>query len=349
MQAQGLDGFKIGALQTDCWVGDLLAEASGLQGRIVSGSSGSFMSRVGSAPISWGICEVPGWGAQLPVDRFLAEMTELGLHATELGSIGYLPTDPDELRRLLDSHGMRLTGGFNALCAPRPARTESMLAGRDCQRRSAGCGRSRPASSRARSPTPTAGSVRCSPTPSGRCSPTTWPGSTRSAPSVGSSRRSTRMSIRSSRPPTRSSGSWQSTSVGFVLETGHMLIGGMDPLAFARRARRPCRAGAPQGCRRGSDRAAQPRRDVADGGRSGGDLPGARPGRLADRRRRDGARTRPVPRLVHHRTRRCPHRWPPGRGEGPVRDVQQSVAYLESIVSTIGHELTNTNKGEIPV
>ncbi len=32
----------------------------------------SFMSRVAAAPISWGICEAPGWGLQLPVDRVLA-------------------------------------------------------------------------------------------------------------------------------------------------------------------------------------------------------------------------------------------------------------------------------------
>ena len=61
--------------------------------------SGSLLDRVGSAPISWGICEVPGWGAQLPVDRVLAEMVSLDLTATELGSIGYLPTDPDELKQ----------------------------------------------------------------------------------------------------------------------------------------------------------------------------------------------------------------------------------------------------------
>ncbi len=88
----------------------------------------SFMERVGSAPISWGICEVPGWGAQLPVERVLGEMAELGLRATELGSVGYLPTDESELRALLDRFGMRLTGGFNALVLHDAERSAETLA-----------------------------------------------------------------------------------------------------------------------------------------------------------------------------------------------------------------------------
>ena len=70
------------------------------------------MDRVASAPISWGVCEVPGWGIQLPPHRVLSEMRSLGIRATELGSIGFLPTDPGLLRAVLDEHDMRLTGGF---------------------------------------------------------------------------------------------------------------------------------------------------------------------------------------------------------------------------------------------
>ena len=91
-------------------------------GGTAAGVAERFLARVGSAPISWGICEVPGWGEQLPSTRVLTEMAGLGLPATELGSVGYLPTDPAELRSLLDSHGLRLTGGFNALTLTDPAR-----------------------------------------------------------------------------------------------------------------------------------------------------------------------------------------------------------------------------------
>ncbi len=54
------------------------------------------MIRVAGAPISWGVCEVPGWGHMLPAERVLAEMAELGLTATELGPDGYpaAPTGP---------------------------------------------------------------------------------------------------------------------------------------------------------------------------------------------------------------------------------------------------------------
>lgn len=71
-----------------------------------------FISRVASAPISWGICEVPDWGAMLPTDRVLGEMAGLGFAATELGAPGFLPDDPDELKDKLAEFGMVLLGGF---------------------------------------------------------------------------------------------------------------------------------------------------------------------------------------------------------------------------------------------
>lgn len=70
------------------------------------------MDRVAAAPISWGICEAPGWGLQLPPRRVLGEMRELGITATELGALGWLPTDPHALRDLLDEYGLQLIGGF---------------------------------------------------------------------------------------------------------------------------------------------------------------------------------------------------------------------------------------------
>jgi inosose dehydratase len=68
--------------------------------------------RVAAAPISWGVCEVPGWGHQLGRDRVLAEMRSAGLTATELGPEGFLPVDPGERRALLETYGMRAIGGF---------------------------------------------------------------------------------------------------------------------------------------------------------------------------------------------------------------------------------------------
>lgn len=69
-------------------------------------------SRLVGAPISWGVCEVPGWGLQLPAERVLSEMAALGLAATELGPQGWLPRDGAAVRATLDGYGLRLVGGF---------------------------------------------------------------------------------------------------------------------------------------------------------------------------------------------------------------------------------------------
>jgi inosose dehydratase len=71
--------------------------------------------RIAAAPISWGVCEVPGWGRMLDPATVLAQMAELGVTATELGPPGYLPTDPAALRTLLTEHGLGLVGGFLAI------------------------------------------------------------------------------------------------------------------------------------------------------------------------------------------------------------------------------------------
>jgi inosose dehydratase len=63
-------------------------------------------ARIAGAPISWGVCEVPGWGYQLGPDRVLAEMRQVGLAATELGPDGFLPARPDTMARVLDHHGL---------------------------------------------------------------------------------------------------------------------------------------------------------------------------------------------------------------------------------------------------
>jgi len=84
------------------------------------------MDRVAGAPISWGVCEVPGWGIQLPVDRVLAEAADLGLRAMEQGALGWLPTDPHELRSTLERYGMSLVGGFVPLVLHDRSRRQEM-------------------------------------------------------------------------------------------------------------------------------------------------------------------------------------------------------------------------------
>jgi inosose dehydratase len=78
------------------------------------------MARLAAAPISWGVCEVPGWGRQMQPERVLREMAGLGLRATELGPLGWLPLDGQKLRAELDRHGLRLVGGFVPLVLHEP-------------------------------------------------------------------------------------------------------------------------------------------------------------------------------------------------------------------------------------
>lgn len=68
--------------------------------------------KLAGAPISWGVCEVPGWGHQLEPERVLAEMASAGLTATELGPDGFLPSDSAELVDTLDRFGLQCVGGF---------------------------------------------------------------------------------------------------------------------------------------------------------------------------------------------------------------------------------------------
>ena len=68
--------------------------------------------RLAGAPISWGACEVPGWGEMPAPETVLGEMSQLGLRGTELGPPGFLPDDPAALASLLERHGLALVGGF---------------------------------------------------------------------------------------------------------------------------------------------------------------------------------------------------------------------------------------------
>ncbi len=84
------------------------------------GASVRIADRLAGAPISWGACEVPGWGVMPSSDRVLAEMAELGLRGTELGAVGFLPEDPASISEQLERHGLELAGGFVPLVLQEP-------------------------------------------------------------------------------------------------------------------------------------------------------------------------------------------------------------------------------------
>jgi inosose dehydratase len=83
--------------------------------------------RLAGAPITWGICEVPGWGCQLSAERVLREVAALGLSAIELGPPGFLPDDPREVARTLRRHDLRLAAGFLPVVLHRAEARESAL------------------------------------------------------------------------------------------------------------------------------------------------------------------------------------------------------------------------------
>jgi inosose dehydratase len=87
----------------------------------------SFMQRLAGAPISWGVCEVPGWGIELSPRRVLGEMRECGLAATELGSDGYLPTDPVELKDLCAEYDLTMVGGFVPVVIHEPSQLDATI------------------------------------------------------------------------------------------------------------------------------------------------------------------------------------------------------------------------------
>ncbi len=87
-----------------------------------------FLSRIAGAPITWGVDGSPGWGHLMDRNRVLDEMRRVGLQATELGPDGYLPTDPEKLDALLGDYGLAMVGAFVPLLLYRVERIEDNLA-----------------------------------------------------------------------------------------------------------------------------------------------------------------------------------------------------------------------------
>jgi inosose dehydratase len=86
--------------------------------------------RLAGAPISWGACEVPGWGVMPTPEAVLGEMGQLGLRGTELGPPGFLPDDPRALSALLARHGLALVGGFVPLVLHEPRAEQAIVQAR---------------------------------------------------------------------------------------------------------------------------------------------------------------------------------------------------------------------------
>jgi len=80
--------------------------------------------RLAAAPISWGVCEVPGWGLQLTAERVLADASRLGFTEIELGPPGFLPVGRDAIAR----HRLRVIAAFVTAVLHQPERRDAELA-----------------------------------------------------------------------------------------------------------------------------------------------------------------------------------------------------------------------------
>lgn len=96
--------------------------------------------RVAAAPISWGACEVPGWGVMPDPERVLSQMESLGLRGTELGPPGFFPTDPRLLRATLARHDLELVGAFVPLVLHQRSLGDAARLARDASELLAGAG-----------------------------------------------------------------------------------------------------------------------------------------------------------------------------------------------------------------
>jgi inosose dehydratase len=85
------------------------------------GPDESVQHRIAAAPISWGVCEVPDWGHQLDADTVLSQMRDLGLTATEFGPDGFLDVEPTARAAQLAAYRLQAVGGFLPVLLHDPA------------------------------------------------------------------------------------------------------------------------------------------------------------------------------------------------------------------------------------
>ena len=88
----------------------------------------STLERIAGAPVSWGVIEIPDWGYQMPVDRVLREASGLGLAAMEAGPEDLLPQNPTEISEVLTRYDLNLVGGFVPVVLHEPELRERELA-----------------------------------------------------------------------------------------------------------------------------------------------------------------------------------------------------------------------------
>jgi len=70
------------------------------------------MIKIANAPCSWGALEFELEGKSLGYQQVLSEMVETGYAGTELGDWGFMPSNPEELNKVLNEKKLQLLGAF---------------------------------------------------------------------------------------------------------------------------------------------------------------------------------------------------------------------------------------------
>ena len=78
------------------------------------------MIRVANAPCSWGILEFGGDAKPASYATVLDEIRDTGYEGTELGDWGFMPTDPAALRDELATRGLTMVGAFVPIALANP-------------------------------------------------------------------------------------------------------------------------------------------------------------------------------------------------------------------------------------
>lgn len=93
------------------------------------------MIQIANAPCSWGALEFEMEGKSLGYKQVLSEMVETGYAGTELGDWGFMPSNPQELRKVLDDKKLQLLGAFVPVAL---AKEEAHKAGTELALKTAG-------------------------------------------------------------------------------------------------------------------------------------------------------------------------------------------------------------------
>lgn len=83
---------------------------------------------IGNAPCSWGVLELDVEGEAPGYEQVLDEMKTAGYTGTELGDWGFMPTEPDDLKRILDNHQLAMLGAFVPVAL---GQSEALRSGRE--------------------------------------------------------------------------------------------------------------------------------------------------------------------------------------------------------------------------